>query len=152
MTGKSSKRRQTSDLVETAERRRFILNMRKGGATYQAVANAAIKHFGKENLPKGFDSRYAWYDIKRELTRINKERDVLTEEVRTLELERLDRMLDAIWGQVTQGHLGAIDRALRISERRARFEGLDAALKTDVTSGGEAITFIITKRDETDED
>ena len=69
-------------LIETAERRRFVLDMRKSGATYDAIAKAAIRHFGEDNLPKGFDSRYAWFDIKRELTRINKERDMLTEEVK----------------------------------------------------------------------
>ncbi len=48
-----------------------------------------------------------------------------TEQVLQLELERLDVMLRVLWPKCLAGEAGAIDRALRIMERRARYLGLD---------------------------
>lgn len=48
------------------------------------------------------------------------------EEVRQLELSRLDAALAGIWRRVIGGELGAVDRMLKIMDRRARMLGLDA--------------------------
>lgn len=55
------------------------------------------------------------------------------EEIRTLELARLDTAQVAIWAQVRQGNHGAIDRLLRIMERRAKLLGLDAPARQELT-------------------
>ncbi|MFF8769120.1 hypothetical protein [Kitasatospora sp. NPDC015120] len=56
------------------------------------------------------------------------------EELRAVEDARLDRMfLVAYRKAVKDGDLPAIDRALRIMERRARLLGLDQPAKTEVT-------------------
>ena len=128
-------------LINTAERRAFVLDLRRSGANYRDIAATVIQRFGIENLPNGYDSRYAWQDVKRELDRLNKERDEGAEAVR-LELERLDRMLAAIWTHVIAGSFGAIDRALRIMERRARFMGLDVPTGIDLTTGGKQIQVV----------
>ena len=129
-------------LIATAERRAFVLDLRRSGANYRDIAATVIQRFGIENLPNGYDSRYAWQDVKRELDRLNKERDEGAAAVRRLELERLDRMLAAIWTQVIAGSYGAIDRALRIMERRARFMGLDMPTGIDLTTGGKQIQVV----------
>jgi len=46
-----------------------------------------------------------------------------------LELERLDVMLLALWRRVQNGDERAIDRALKIEERRAKLLGLDAPIR-----------------------
>jgi hypothetical protein len=51
---------------------------------------------------------------------------------RTLELARLDLLQLACWQPAIHGDLGAIDRALRISERRSRLLGLDLPVKVDL--------------------
>lgn len=51
------------------------------------------------------------------------------DELRSLELERLDRLLLGVWSQAAKGNQGAVDRALKIMERRARLLGLDAPTK-----------------------
>jgi hypothetical protein len=48
--------------------------------------------------------------------------------LRVLEAGRLDQLQLAIWKSALAGHLGAIDRVLRIMERRARLFGLDTPL------------------------
>jgi hypothetical protein len=47
------------------------------------------------------------------------------QELRALEALRLDQMQAALWQQATDGDVRAIDRILRIMERRARLLGLD---------------------------
>jgi hypothetical protein len=70
------------------------------------------------------------------------------DELRTLEVERLDAAAAAIYPSVKQGQYGAIDRWIKIMERRAKLLGLDAPTKTDVTSGGDKITVTIKGIDE----
>lgn len=47
------------------------------------------------------------------------------DDVRQLEVERLDAMLEAIAEKLEKGDLFAIDRALKIQARRAALQGLD---------------------------
>jgi hypothetical protein len=82
--------------LSAAERQKRALELRAGGASFDAIAAEPA------------------------------------DELRTLELERLDAMLAAIWPSVQRGHLASIDRALAIQERRARYLGLDAPARIDV--------------------
>ena len=65
--------------------------------------------------------------------------------LRELEVQRLDAMLYAVWGNVLQGDVGAVNTALKISERRSRLLGLDAPhtlearARIDVLSWNQAI-------------
>ena len=53
------------------------------------------------------------------------------DELRKLELERLDKLLLGVWPQAVRGNQGSVDRALRIMERRAKLLGLDAPVKSE---------------------
>ena len=130
-------------MISTAERRLFTWKLRLSGATFEDIADAVIKHFGEDKLPKGYDSRYAYKDVKRELDRMNAERRDSTEQYQRTELERLDKMLSSIWGQVLKGHLGAIDRALGIGAHRARLLGLDAPTKVYNENSGEVTICVV---------
>jgi len=119
------------EALDTAERRKFVLNLRQSGATYPQIAEQALRHFGKDKLPRGWDERYAYKDVKRELDKMRDEMAEATEQIRELELMRLDRMMLALWSQAINGHQGAVDRILRIMKRRADLTGLDAPKKID---------------------
>lgn len=58
------------------------------------------------------------------------------DEVRALALERLDRILFAVWKRALDIHdpqqLECIDRVLKIEQRRAKLLGLDAPDKIDI--------------------
>jgi hypothetical protein len=58
-----------------------------------------------------------------------------TEAVRTIELERLDKLIKALWEKSEKGDFGAIDRVIKIMERRARLLGLDSAQDVNVNFG-----------------
>ncbi len=114
------------DAVKAHDNQLKALSLRKAGLGYQAIADAL-----------GYkDASGAWRAVKAALKKTLQEP---ADELRTLELARLDDMLKAIASHVAAGNLTAIDRALKIQERRARLLGLDAPAKQDITSGGEKI-------------
>ncbi len=112
--------------MRARDRELQALDMRKSGATYDQIGAAL-----------GITTQGAYKAIIRSLRRLNEKNAEDSSELRRLEVERLDKMLAAIWNMVIIGDQGAIDRALKISERRARLFGLDAPTRTDLTSLGE---------------
>jgi len=54
------------------------------------------------------------------------------EQVRALELERLDLMLVAVWPSALGGDIAAQQQVLRLMDRRARYLGLDAPQRIDI--------------------
>lgn len=127
--------------VVAQNRRLFILRLRAAGATYEKCAQAAHEHFGTENLPRGYDRRNAYQDCRREIEKLKSETQEAADEVRSLELQRLDELQASLWsralGRPARGRRGsdtyeperppdykAVDRILSIMDRRARYHGL----------------------------
>jgi len=125
-------------LLNTAERRAFVLNLRRTGATYDQIAQMAIQQFGADRLPRGWDSLYASKDVMRALEFWNREIKEGVDEIRTLELQRLDAMFVQMYRQALQGVVGAVDRCLKIMERRDKLLGLSLPEKLEVTGEGGA--------------
>lgn len=122
MTGK---RAATTRPVNIAvrERAQKALEIRKTGANFDDIARRA-----------GYANRSGAYKAVRDaMDRITQEP---AEAVLKLELERLDALLAAYWGKALGGDVQAFDRVLRVMERRARYLGLDAPVRTDVSSDG----------------
>lgn len=132
----------------TAKRRARAITMRLAGATYDQIA---------EEL--GYASKAAAYmDITRALEANVVEQRRPAELLRQEELQRLDALWGRAWAVLERHHvivshgriirddmdgkpllddgpvLQAIDRLLRIQERRAKFLGLDAPTKHEVVS------------------
>ncbi len=101
--------------MTAAERRGKAVELRKLGLTYQQIADQlGISQAGAHKIVVG---------ALRDLNAKNAESAA---DLRRLETERLDQLLVAVVGKARQGHLGAVDRVLRIMARRARLWGLDA--------------------------
>lgn len=109
------------------ERRFKALELRKCGASYDAIARTL-------NISKPT----AYKDVKEALEEINKSSTTDLNELRSLELERLDMALRAIAPQVRNGDLEAITRFTRIIDLRCRILGLYSAteikLEAEVTN------------------
>lgn len=130
----------TAEQLTTADRRAFVLAMRKAGATYRKIAAAAVSRFGAGALPEGWDERYAYKDICRELARLRETMGEDADVIRQVELERLDRLTEAVWSRATAGDDAAIDRVLKLMDRRARYLGLNRPEGLEVSGpGGEAL-------------
>lgn len=142
-------------LMKTAKRRREVIQLREAGATWEAIANTMEQRHGLEQLPSGWDERYAYMDWKRELKKIRNQTAEATEEVRQMEVRRIDRMLRGIWQEALGGkettwkqQKEAIDRVIRLQKRRAKLEGLDAPEQKEfMGEGGGSIPVKIVKGD-----
>lgn len=104
--------------VERAQLRAQTLELRARGMSYPTIAATL-------GLP--MTTVYRW--VQSALRNMVREPAAA---VLTLELSRLDTAQEAIWPAVERGYLPAIDRLLRIMERRARLLGLDAPVAFDV--------------------
>ena len=98
------------------------LSLRKQGLTYSAIA---------EKLGVSKASAVAY--VQKALKELAEECKEEAEQVRDLELARLDDLYVVAAKRVAAGSEPAIDRCLRIMDRRARYLGLDAAEKVDVS-------------------
>lgn len=107
--------------IEAVERQRQAVELRKAGASFRQIA---------EQL--GYSSAGGAY--KAVMTALRKTLREPADEMRGLELDRLDMLTFALWSEAQQGNLGAIDRLLRVMERRAKLLGLDAPSKVAPTT------------------
>ncbi|MFI2663263.1 hypothetical protein [Micromonospora carbonacea] len=131
--------------AQVAKRRAEAVAMRMTGASFQAIADAL-----------GYSSRgAACQDVTRALEAAIAEQTRATDIYREEELQRLDLLLAEAWAVLKRQHvtvshgrvirdedtdqpliddgptLAAIDRVLKIQERRAKFLGLDAPTKVE---------------------
>ncbi|WP_416565064.1 helix-turn-helix domain-containing protein [Nocardia testacea] len=110
---------------ESIDRRRKIaqaLQLRESGANYRQIAQA---------LDVSTSTAHEWVqEAMRELTKEP------AEAVLQLELSRLDAMMLGIWKLASRGNLNAIDRALKIMERRSRYTGLDQLAAQKIAQDG----------------
>lgn len=97
---------------------RKALELRKAGATHDQIA----EQLGVANRS------VAWKLVRSAIVEIVREP---AEEVLQIELARLDAMLLGCWTKAKSGDPHAIDRALRIMDRRAKYLGLDAPTRTE---------------------
>ena len=126
-------KRSDAALIERMEKQRQALALRANGATYREIARQL-------DIPLSTAGVY----VKRAIDEARAEVVEGAEYVVGLELERLDNMLLSLAPALRNGHLGAIDRALKIMERRAKLLGLDAPAKQEVTgAGGGALEIIV---------
>ncbi len=88
------------------------LELRKAGCTYQQIkAQLGYHHTSSAQAAVTAALKYMLKEP--------------TDEVRAMEAARLDSLLMAVWPAAVKGDHQAIDRALKIMDRRARLLGLD---------------------------
>lgn len=138
-------KRRSERTIRTAERDRLAAAMRVEGASYDTIA-AALGYYDRGHARRG---------SQRAINAVSQE---VGDELRVLELERLDRWSEAAVAVLKKKHvahsngrvitldgqpleddgpvLAAIDRLLKIQERRAKLHGLDAPTKHEVRTIG----------------
>lgn len=100
---------------------------RRAQAVTLAMAGLPYDKIGEE---LGVSPQQAWRLVSRT---ISETRNYAVDEMRQVENARLDRATTAIWNKVLDGDLKAIDAYLRIADRRARLNGLDAPTKVQLS-------------------
>jgi hypothetical protein len=108
-----------------AERRIRAFGLRKAGASYRQIA---------QQLNVSVNT--AWADVNAELLELRQQTTADAEAVREMELQRCDEMILGLWPAVRLGDPKSVMAAVRVSDRRARLLGLDAATKSELTGAG----------------
>ena len=115
VAAKSSVRR-----IRTTEKTLKALELRKRGMNYTQIGE-------KLGCARNTACRYVLSELENLADKCREE----AVQVRDLELHRLDDLYLKAWEAVEEGDLPAIDRCLRVQERRAKLLGLDAAEKIE---------------------
>jgi flavin-binding protein dodecin len=100
-------------IITGAHRKAEALRLRAAGHTYRRIADMV----GWTNPGTAHEA------VMSALVEVTREP---AETLRDLELARLDAMQGAIWDAALAGELQAVDRVLKIMERRAKLCGLDS--------------------------
>jgi hypothetical protein len=101
------------------DRERKVLELRRTGMSYADIATA-VGYTGPGA---------AWKACQRALTKTLQEP---ADEVRTIELVRLDSYLTYLQDKIERGDVRAIETALRVMDRRAKYLGIDAPTKAQI--------------------
>ncbi len=127
--------------IKLANRRRLALELRKGGVSYRDIADAIRKELNLEHYGAGLAHR----DVMTELDEIKKTCSETAEKVRDMELQRLDELTHLLWEKVQAQDYQAVDRLLRVMDRRAKLLGLDAPTHQVVTGeeGGRPVEHVV---------
>ena len=102
------------------ERKMRAFELRKSGLTYYEIG-----------LQLGISKQAAHQHVKKHLNEIASKVTELAKEVMTIELNRLDDMVFALYEKARSGDVSAIDRILKIMDRRAKYLGLDVVSQSD---------------------
>src|SRR5262245_41463270 len=77
-------------------RRQYVLSLRRTGASYEVIYQAAVRRFGAE-LPPSYSRFNVFRDVLEALKPAQAEQTRNVEALRTLELERLDQLMLALY-------------------------------------------------------
>lgn len=103
------------------ERRIRVLELRKSGASFESIRKHLLDKYGIV-----VSRTQVFNDFKRSMKDLRKKEMAKAEQLRDLELLRLDSLFLANWTAGMKGDLGAGWLLLAISRRRAEIEGMDA--------------------------
>lgn len=120
--------------ITIAERRSKAMQLRKTGATLEAVAAVIAKEFGN---PK-YGRVHAFKDIDDSLRELNETCSHSAEEYRRQQLERLEEWLFRLQPAIKEGNAKAIATAIQISDRQCKLLGLDAPIQLMVQQQAES--------------
>lgn len=115
---------QVSDSTQARLNEQKAIDLRLAGMTYREIGDAL-----------GVHHKTAEEYVDRVLS-ISGETVENREKVLALELQRLDRMQSRLWNRVLAGDHAADYLILKIQDRRARYLGLDAPQRTEVSGPG----------------
>ena len=114
--------------IESAQRQQKAIDLRLAGATFEKIGDAL-----------GVSRQAAHKMVGRAVSQMAEDNADAIERVRAIEVARLDRLLLGVWQPARSGDLRAVDRALKIMERRARLLGLDRPQGLEISTSGEVV-------------
>jgi hypothetical protein len=118
-------RHNKSNAAKVATEQAFIFEAKLAGHSVRAISTLASQHFGyyisKSTVQNRIDAE------------VNQTVQPLADDLRKVEVARLDKYLAALEPDIATGDPKAINAALRVSERRCKLLGIDAPVQVEVT-------------------
>jgi hypothetical protein len=112
----------TKKQLEIEQRRKTVAENILSGLNYRDIGGALDVSIGTISS-----------DFAVIIGRLQREQTTAAEEIITLEIRRLDRALNAIFAKVVEGDAGAIDLMLKIMNQRAKYLGLYAPERKELS-------------------
>lgn len=109
--------------IEAQERRAKAVQLRRMGWSYGRIANQL-----------GITKSSAHKAVTKAMTEVQQLLDTDAETARAMELERLDELQSYLWLPASKANAQAVEKILKIMERRAKLMGLDAPSKVAPTN------------------
>lgn len=119
--------KEQATFLERHERREAVLTLRRRGMTYRQISET-LKTM---DPPIVVSTQAVAQMVKRALEHAHRVEAESVEELRALENERLDELLAAWGSKARAGDPKAAAIVLRVSERRAKMNGLDAPTRVE---------------------
>lgn len=126
--------RKRSEKGAILERQIQALELRKAGWPFHKIG-----------VRLGISTSQAFKDVSAQLKQLAALALDNADELRQLELERLDMLIKGLEPMARVGNPGAANSYLRVMERRAKLLGLDAPARQEVTGAGGGLLEIIIK-------
>lgn len=118
--------------VTRAKRRSDVLTLAVAGHTVEKIAEVLTEKYKGEGLA-GITGRSVEITINHALEEWKARDAGNVEQVRAMQLTRLDAMLAAISTDALKGNLKAVDRVLRLEALRAKIAGTEAPRRLEVS-------------------
>lgn len=115
----------------------MALELRKQGGSYRQIA-AQLRV--AEGVSPKYSEGAAYADVMAALKKLNERQGEVANEVRRLELERLDEMFSAFYPKAVLGDEGALQACLNIMRQRASLQGLNAPVVVNQTNTNVSIS------------
>lgn len=133
--------RKRSEKGAILERQIQALELRKAGWAFHEIG-----------VRLGISTTQAFRDVSTQLKQLAALALDNANELRQLELERLDMLIQGLEPMARVGNPGAVNSYLRVMERRAKLLGLDAPVRQEHTGadGGAIKTYVTFNPDEWD--
>ncbi len=113
--------------ISAAEKKEKAIRLRLGGLSFAEIGRQL-----------GVSRTMAFKYINSELKELAAKATHSAEQLRQMELLRLDKLTTSLWLKAAGGDVYAIDRVLKIMERRAKLTGIDGPQKVaPVMPGGD---------------
>jgi hypothetical protein len=119
--------------ARTLERQARCLELRRSGKSYTEIAAEV-----------GIGKSQAHHLVIQGLEHARSQILASADDLKTEEISRIDAMLSGLWPDARKGHLGAVDRVLKLMERRSKYLGLDAPQRNSLEGGPEGSTPVAT--------
>lgn len=121
--------RNSAQRAQGAKSREQALDLRRSGLSYQRI--------GEE---MGISMARAHQLVAKAMEETHRAIAAGADALRAEEISRLDGMLAALWPKAKNGDVAAVDRVLKISERKAKLLGIEAPVRIETTGkDGKAI-------------